>query len=70
MVSTPVRTPDAANLYVGAYPELPESIDTSGMLELNNSFDARPYDGSVCVWDGDDSTYNARRAADRDLESA
>lgn len=67
MLSTLVRTPDAANLYVGVYPRLPEELDTSEMVELSNSFDARPFDGSVFVWDGESAVYT-RYAVDEDLK--
>lgn len=39
LVATQVITPDAFNLYVGAYPELPAEVEPAGMLEVNGGND-------------------------------
>jgi hypothetical protein len=66
MVSVATRSPEGMTFYVGAYPELPEELDLSQMLETVGGQNATAANGFVYVWSPESGRY-ARYAVDDEM---
>ncbi len=66
MVSVATRSPEGLTFYVGAYPELPEEIDLSQMVETLDGQNATAANGFIYVWSPESGIY-ARYVIDDEM---
>jgi hypothetical protein len=57
MVAVASRSPEGTDFYVGAYPELPEQVDLSSMLETPSGQNAAAFGGYIYVWSPESGIY-------------
>jgi hypothetical protein len=67
MVAVTSRSPEGTNLYVGAYPALPEEVDLAEMVETPSGQNATAFNGYIYVWSSESGIYT-RYAVDDALE--
>jgi hypothetical protein len=65
MASLLVPRSDASNFDVGAYRELPSTLDLAQMIEVSHGCDARAYNGHIYVWEGDAGRHISARGRRR-----
>ena len=65
MVAVTTNSPEGMNMYVGAYPELPEQVDLSKMVETVGGQNASAFNGYVFVWSPDSGVYTRYAVDDR-----